>query len=301
MNSSAAKKPPGYVGEVFQPLFGRKNLGFVFRFELAPIFFPYLSTQFVLVSWNSILYSFGWGGAHLIQSSELPYVGFSSVIENQPQKRRAKHAVATNFCGWICDPNVSHVTKRHALIFFSRGGSLLMSSFLYTTLHVLWCPYGSDKLNECDRYDTYYSRTRVKENKRTGQAERTTTKEEAILSRNWGENSNRMSGITLPYFSEICTPCFYTVPKFDVHLVTASSAHTLLHVNLSRQSYFSLQVNHSRTWHVSRISSSKRCASRNSWHRREQSRSFLQTTSLLWQSCCPWHSSLHTESADAQR
>ena len=241
------------------------------------------------------------GGAHLIQSSELPYVGFSSVIENQPQKRRAKHAVATNFCGWICDPNVSHVTKRHALIFFSRGGSLLMSSFLYTTLHVLWCPYGSDKLNECDRYDTYYSRTRVKENKRTGQAERTTTKEEAILSRNWGENSNRMSGITLPYFSEICTPWNF-VPSAKIRCTFGhSSAHTLLNVNLSRQSYFFLQVDQFHIWHVSCISSLKRCASRNGRHRREQSRLFLRTTSLLWQNGCTWHSSSLTESADTQR
>ena len=41
--------------------------------------------------------------AQLIQCWESPFVGFPFVIKNQPQKRRAKRAVATNFCGKFCD------------------------------------------------------------------------------------------------------------------------------------------------------------------------------------------------------
>jgi hypothetical protein len=41
--------------------------------------------------------------AQLIQCWESPFVGFPFVIKNQPQKRRAKRAVATNFCGRFCD------------------------------------------------------------------------------------------------------------------------------------------------------------------------------------------------------
>ena len=40
MNSYAAEKPPGCVGEVFQLQFGRRNPDFVFRFKIAPISFP---------------------------------------------------------------------------------------------------------------------------------------------------------------------------------------------------------------------------------------------------------------------
>ncbi len=106
----------------------------------------------------------------------------------------------------------------------------------------------------------------------------------------------------LPSFSEISFPRNFLPSATFWCTFGHSSAHTLLHVNLNRPWFFSLQVDHFHTWHVSCISSSKRYASQeNSWHRREQSRLFLRSTSLLWQSCYPWHSSSLTESVDTQR
>jgi len=91
-------------GRVFRrnPQFGRRNPGSFFVLKSRPFLFPYVPTQFVLANWNSLLCSFGRGGALLIQSCDSPVVGFPFVNKNQPQKRRATRAVATNFSGWFC-------------------------------------------------------------------------------------------------------------------------------------------------------------------------------------------------------
>jgi hypothetical protein len=67
MNSSAAEKRPGYVwglGEVFS----RRNPGFVFRFDVAPVSFPVSRNLYLRTEILSLFV------AHLIQTCESPYV-----------------------------------------------------------------------------------------------------------------------------------------------------------------------------------------------------------------------------------
>jgi hypothetical protein len=100
MNSSAAQKPPGCVWEVFQPQFGRRNPGFVFRSKLAPKSFPVYTHAnctcklkfFTLFVWQRGCTS------HLILQVT-SFMGFSFVIKNQPPNWFAKRAVAIIFCG----------------------------------------------------------------------------------------------------------------------------------------------------------------------------------------------------------
>ena len=103
MNSSAAQKPLAVSGRFFSRNSAAEFRALFFDLTSRLFLFPYLPTQFVLARWNSLLCLFDRGAAQLIQSCASPFVGFPLVIKNQPQKRRAKRAVATNFCGWFCD------------------------------------------------------------------------------------------------------------------------------------------------------------------------------------------------------
>jgi hypothetical protein len=51
--------------------------------------------------------------------------------------------------------------------------------------------------NECDQYDTYYVRTRIKDNKGRERSKRATIKRVTLADRNLGMNPNWKQGVTV--------------------------------------------------------------------------------------------------------
>ena len=115
-----------------------------------------------------------------------------------------------------------------------------------------------------------------------------------------GNNHTTRESALLPYFTEFCTSRIPVPTPQNLWTFVCSSGRDFTIVNLCRPLYSTRQDDHFHTRHVIPISSSQRCASGNSWHRGAQSRSFLWSALMLWQSDCRGHGSPLAKSSNTE-